>query len=277
MISDINNKKLIHDFHLTFHIELNDRLLASLNSQNQTITNQLMGLPPLTEAVRSFAKGTQTKPETPKIELPKPETPKIELPKPEPKQTKEFGIISQLMSGSGVFFAPLTAAIKQLSASKTIDPGDIYDTADQRSRTLEGLTSTTSMMDEETDQMFKRAMLVDKAFNLARAEKINMPGGITGQENSGFLSRISDIVSKILPTPVREKSANTDRDFSKSSDLINDLTSVKSTKTLETVNDQLIALNKVSAEMLRYLKETSDYSRRNVDATRSLTRDFFKI
>jgi hypothetical protein len=247
--------------------ELNDRLLASLNSQNQTITNQLMGLLPLTEAVRSFAKGTQTKPETPKIELPK----------PEPKQTKEFGIISQLMSGSGVFFAPLTAAIKQLSASKTIDPGDIYDTADQRSRTLEGLTSTTSMMDEETDQMFKRAMLVDKAFNLARAEKINMPGGITGQENSGFLSRISDIVSKILPTPVREKSANTDRDFSKSSDLINDLTSVKSTKTLETVNDQLIALNKVSAEMLRYLKETSDYSRRNVDATRSLTRDFFKI
>jgi hypothetical protein len=179
---------------------------------------------------------------------------------------------------------PLTAAIKQLSNLNSTDNTDTNFetklksmTEDQRSKTLESLTSTTSLFGNEAGRIFKQSILSDNTFNLeSRAEKSNASFGLDKQENSGFLSRISDIVSKILPTPVREKSTNTDRDFSKSSDLINDLTSVKSTKTLETVNDQLIALNKVSAEMLRYLKETSDYSRRNVDATRSLNRDFFK-
>ena len=103
----------------------------------------------------------------------------------------------------------------------------------------------------------------------------NVPTGPTVPENSGFLSRTSDVANKISPDQSQEKAKPDDKQSDRTN-LTTDLTSQKSAKTIETVNDQLIALNKVSAEMLRYLKEMSDYSRRNVDATRSLNRDFFK-
>jgi hypothetical protein len=40
---------------------------------------------------------------------------------------------------------------------------------------------------------------------------------------------------------------------------------------------ELETLNKQTAEVIRYLKETADYSRRNVDATKSLSGDLFKF
>lgn len=48
-------------------------------------------------------------------------------------------------------------------------------------------------------------------------------------------------------------------------------------KHLETLKIELQTLNKQTAEMLRYLKETADYTRRTVDATRSLGGDLFKF
>ena len=45
-------------------------------------------------------------------------------------------------------------------------------------------------------------------------------------------------------------------------------------KTLQT---ELQMLNKQTAEMLRYIKETTDYTRRNVDATRALGGNLFSF
>ena len=49
------------------------------------------------------------------------------------------------------------------------------------------------------------------------------------------------------------------------------------TKYFENLQTELQTLNKQTMEMLKYLKETSEYTRRNVDATRSLGGDLFKF
>ena len=46
--------------------------------------------------------------------------------------------------------------------------------------------------------------------------------------------------------------------------------------TIETLNTQLITLNKQSEEMLKYIKESTDYARRTVDATRALNPNLLK-
>jgi phage-related protein len=46
--------------------------------------------------------------------------------------------------------------------------------------------------------------------------------------------------------------------------------------TIETLNTQLITLNKLSEEMVKYFKESIEYARRNVDATRSLNPNLLK-
>ena len=46
---------------------------------------------------------------------------------------------------------------------------------------------------------------------------------------------------------------------------------------LETLKTELQTLNKQSAEMIKHLKETAEYTRRTVDATKSLNRDFYKF
>ena len=50
-----------------------------------------------------------------------------------------------------------------------------------------------------------------------------------------------------------------------------------SLKGLELLKTELQTLNKQSAEMLRYLRETAEYAKRNVDATSSLGGDLFKF
>lgn len=45
----------------------------------------------------------------------------------------------------------------------------------------------------------------------------------------------------------------------------------------ESLRDELKMLNMQSAEMIRYLRDTADYSKRNVDATRALSGDHFKF
>ena len=46
---------------------------------------------------------------------------------------------------------------------------------------------------------------------------------------------------------------------------------------LESLKTEMQTLNKQTADVIRYLKETAEYSRRNVDATRSLSGDLFKF
>lgn len=46
---------------------------------------------------------------------------------------------------------------------------------------------------------------------------------------------------------------------------------------IESLKSELQMLNKMTGEMLFYLKETADYSRRNVDATKSLSGDMFNL
>jgi hypothetical protein len=48
-------------------------------------------------------------------------------------------------------------------------------------------------------------------------------------------------------------------------------------KQFESLRVELEMLNKQSAEMIKYLKETADYTKRNVDATKSLNGDLFKF
>lgn len=48
-------------------------------------------------------------------------------------------------------------------------------------------------------------------------------------------------------------------------------------KSMENLQLEMQTLNKQTAEMIRYLRETADNSRRNVDAVRSLSGDLFKI
>lgn len=45
----------------------------------------------------------------------------------------------------------------------------------------------------------------------------------------------------------------------------------------ESLRDELQRLNTQSAEMIRYLRDTADYSKRNLDATRALSGDHFKF
>jgi len=48
-------------------------------------------------------------------------------------------------------------------------------------------------------------------------------------------------------------------------------------KYFNNLQTELETLNKQTADMIRYLKETAEYSRRNVDATKSLSGDLFKF
>ena len=48
-------------------------------------------------------------------------------------------------------------------------------------------------------------------------------------------------------------------------------------KHFNNLQTELETLNKQTADMIRYLKETAEYSRRNVDATKSLSGDLFKF
>jgi hypothetical protein len=48
-------------------------------------------------------------------------------------------------------------------------------------------------------------------------------------------------------------------------------------KYFNNLQTELETLNKQTADMIRYVKETAEYSRRNVDATRSLSGDLFKF
>jgi len=49
-----------------------------------------------------------------------------------------------------------------------------------------------------------------------------------------------------------------------------------SARSTETLYNELQILNRQTTEMIRYLKDTADYARRNVDATNSLSGDFFR-
>ena len=85
------------------------------------------------------------------------------------------------------------------------------------------------------------------------------------------LSKLKDMLSGIGPSSTSLLSAAGGGLTSAMSSLISGPGNVESLKS------ELQTLNKQSAEMLKYLKETAEYTRRTVDATKSLSGDLFKF
>jgi hypothetical protein len=82
--------------------------------------------------------------------------------------------------------------------------------------------------------------------------------------------------NKSSQVPTLTKSAETSIASSTANSIASNTNSKSEISVVETLRTELQTLNKQSAEMLKYIKETSDYSRRTFDATSALSGNHFK-
>lgn len=95
--------------------------------------------------------------------------------------------------------------------------------------------------------------------------------GLGRDEPTNLISKLSSFITD-LPKTISEKADS----VSKTTTAFVD-TPTNTAKSMENLQTELRTLNNQTAEMLKYLRETADYSRRNIDAIKSLNGDLFRM